>query len=99
MTKQEKRDKKIEKKEQEKRVWVRHSYDFYDDDDNDLFFVDDDDEYTKGYGIKPIETFTGAPSTDPKKMLIKITVLLPQIYVGYSSKEITKKRKQVLKQN
>ena len=59
------------------------SYDFCDD-DNDLFYVGDDDEYKKGYGIKPIETFKDIPPIDPKKMLIKLTVLLSRIYAGYN---------------
>ena len=94
MTQQEKkRQENREKRAREKRMGAT-SYDFYDDDDNDLFFVDD--EYTKGYGIKPIETFTGVPSIDPEKMLIRLTMLLSQIYADYSSKEIIKETKRVL---
>ena len=90
-----KRQEQRRRKAAEKKQQGATSYDFYDDDDNDLF-VADDDEYTKGYGIKSIETFTGVPLIDPKKMLIKLNVLLSRIYAGYSSKEIIKETKRVL---
>ena len=95
MTKQEKKRQENREKRAREKIVGATSYDFYDD-DNDLFFVDDDDEYTKGYGIKPIEAFTGVTQIDPEKMLIKLTVLLSQIYAGYSSKEIVKETKRVL---
>ena len=88
-----KRQENREKRAREKSISVT-SYDFYDDDDD--LFVADDDEHTKGYGIKPVETFTGASSIDPKKMLIKLAVLLARIHVGYSSEEIMKETKKIL---
>ena len=84
MTKLEKRQENREKRAREKSMGAT-SYDFCDD-DNDLFYVGDDDEYK-------IETFKGVPPIDPKKMLIKLTVLLSRIYAGYSSKEIIKETK------
>ena len=88
-----KRQENREKRAREKSISAT-SYDFYDDDDD--LFVADDDEYTKGYGIKPVETFTGASSIDPKKMLIKLAVLLARIHAGYSSEEIMKETKKIL---